>query len=257
MQKKFDEYKRKSEEIQQQQLKMQEELKILQTQVDENPKMVPTLLSGSIKSQKQLLSQVEQCTATPVATATSAINNLEYLGRETEGTYVNWHRGTNIVLELITMSELKKMSTKLGKLDVTVKPQKTEAMTLINQLRATTETITVTKNRRFPLIGDYCDVHVVNYLYTSLERIDDDCVNIDYNHSKSVIFTKYVQIGNDRGWRKAHSYGRRFYNNAVTPQLRLDKYLCLLCKLAHSEEEKSSWFRTQCTMLLVLRKCMG
>lgn len=222
--------KRQTEEIKtglfkhfEEKLKNIEELKTkLQSQVDDIREMFFTLQSENIQSHSQPSSQ--------------QASSLERL--ETEGTYENWAFSNGKVFHLIPMSELKNILTQLENLNVTIKVQKAEGLALISQLISTSKNITVTINRRFPPDGEYyyCGFWV-NDLHDILERIDNDCVNVNYSNSKNVIFNKFMQTGNKEGWTEAYNCaGYHYLLDITTPQSRLDQYLWLLCCLVNIEK---------------------
>lgn len=227
-------------------LKNIEDLRInLQSQVDDIRKMFYTLQSETIEPQTQALDQGEQCIATnimPPAIATS--DNLEEPGlapREIKGTYLNWGFSNNKIFNLIPISEMKMMLTKLEKLDITAKPQKAEGMKLIKELKATSESITMSTNRRFPPNGDYYYLGFwVNDLHDILQRIDNTCVNVNYNHSKNVIFNQFSKIGANVGWAEAYNCaGHHYLLDVTTPESRVDQYLWLLCCLVNIDKNSN------------------
>lgn len=214
--------------------------------------MFSKLQSESTESHNEISSLQKQCTTASVTSTAS--NNLERPGRESEGTYINWRFDDNEEFYLIPFSKLKKMVTKLNNLDVTGKTQKEEAMFLIDQLRATTESISVMKNCRFPLDGDYYSSgckslskfhrNSLQRLYDCVEAIDNDCVNVNYNHSKSVISNVFTQIVKDKGWTEAYEYALNHFALPIkSPQSRLDKYLKLLCCFENMDKDRPiCWF---------------
>lgn len=237
LQKQREEIKKELFEHFEEKLKNIEELKTkLQNQIDDIRKMFYTCQSESTESHNQILTQEGQYVTTSVAPPET--NNLESPEHEIRGTYENWGFSNSKTFHLIPISELKNMLNTLVHLDVTIKAQKDEGIALINQLRAASESLTVTMNSRFPPNGEfyYCGFWV-NDLHDILDRIGNECVNVNYNKSKNVIFGKFMQIGNKEGWTEAYNCaGHHYLLDITTPQSRLDQYLWLLCCLVNIEK---------------------
>lgn len=189
----------------------------------------------SIES-RNLLAQKKRC-----ITTSKISNNLEGSGQDAKGAYINWCPDGNERFCFIPMSEFKNIVTKLEHLDVTVKTQKAEALTLLNQFR-NTESFSLTKVRRYPQKGDYCFGFRVTELCESLNKFNNDCCNVNYNDSKSVIFNKFMKIGNDDGWKEAYKYAMDCTLKPITsPQSYLDHYLWFLCCLVNIDKINSNY----------------
>lgn len=208
----------------------------------------------STETHNQLLSREEQCAVTSVTPPGTAATNLVLPGHEIKGTYLNWNFDDNEEFYFIPLVELKTVLSKLENLDVTVEAQKAEAMALINQLIATSRTVNVTKNSRFPLNGHYhstgCQFSSkfhrssLQKLYDCLENIDSNCAGVDYKHSKDAIYNVFTQIVKDKGCIEAYDYALNHFAFPIkSPQSRLDKYLKLLCCFVNMDKDCSiCWF---------------
>lgn len=186
--------------------------------------------SESINSHKEILNREDQRITSKVTPATT-IDNLERIKHQTNGTYENWELITIQMSYLVPVSEFKNMVMKLEKLDVTVKTHKAKGIALIDQLSKMYQNVSVSKNRRFPLNGDYCGGKWLTALYTSLNNIEDDCFKVNYNQSKSNILTKFQSVENDEGWNEAYTYAINKYTrmkDVKSTQSRLDAYLWLM-----------------------------
>lgn len=202
-----------------------------------------------LKGFEEKLSNVENSLGA-LPTQTNVIRRITNSLEETVnlGSYDNWSFYEN-KLYLIPLSKMRRILTELGHLEVTVKTQREEGMALVKHLMSITEIITVAKNSRFPG-GDYyyCvrsdlwknGVSNLQLLYRDLEKFDDDCVDIDYAHSKSVIFPNCMDIIEDKGWDKAYNVYRKF--PVTPPERRLEKYLGLLCCMINIERTKNVFY---------------
>lgn len=248
LQEQFEDYRRKLEVDIQQHLKKQgDELKmLLQMEVLKIREMFFTLENENIESHKQLLSREEEGVGTSVTTAT---NDLKRPGRESKGTYENWDFDDNEVFDLIPVSEIKEIFAQVDKLDVTVKADKIKGMALIYQLMTTSESITVTKNRRFPVQGRYynrgCRIatkyqcSALQSIYYFLEFIDNDYTDDDYDVLKSLILNKFAECSNDEGFVGEYAFkcATRDVISVVKPfKHPLLEYLSMLCYFVNIEK---------------------
>lgn len=131
------------------------------------------------------------------------------------GSYDRWPFQGCDELHLMPYHNVKTTLTKLQNLDVTIKSQKEQGLASIKKILNITELITVSRNRRFPCDGE--DYYLVgpdswksgtsylHWLYSDLEIIDDDCVDLNYGHLKSINFHKCLEILDRGDWWSAYN----------------------------------------------------